>query len=424
METRDWYHQIPQRVQKILGKLRQEGHTAWLVGGAVRDMLLGIKPKDFDIATNATPTRIAEIFPHTIAVGAHFGVMIVVMDGEPTEVATFRKDSYYIDARHPAAVEYSTPEEDSQRRDFTINGLYWNPETKEVVDYVGGMKDLESRVIRTIGRASARFQEDALRPLRALRFYSQLSPLGFTLDKNLVNGIKRQGHLILQVSKERITEEMFFILRTPKPSLAIAGMKDTKLFERIFPQLRGMSKESFDHLLFVVDNIGQGWKQTIHGDSIMDSSLLWAAFLQFFPDAANSIKDINSLLISKHEARSARRIILSVPMIPTIEEFGIARLKEFLAMEEYFSTIALYLTNCRLIRDSSYEYLVRKRREFIDKGTLDPEALISGEDLIEMGIEPGPQFKEILESVRNEQLEEKIHTKEEAIALVHRIFGR
>lgn len=421
MEARDWYHHLPLRVQKILQKLHEHGYLGWLVGGAVRDFLLGEKPKDFDIVTNATPEQIAEIFPRTVAVGAHFGVMIVVEDGEPTEVATFRKDGYYVDARHPSAIEFASPEEDSQRRDFTINGMYWNPQTKEIIDYVGGLADLDARVIRTIGRASARFQEDALRPLRALRFHAQLSERNFTLDKNLLSGIKRQGHLILQVSKERITEEMYLILRSPRPSLAISEMKETKLFERIFPQFRGMLPESFDHMLYVLDHVREGWKQTVHSDTPVETYLLWSAFLQFFPDAANSMKKVNSICLSKNELRPARRLILSLQMIPKIQESGIARLKEFLAMEEYFATISLYLTNCRLIRDSSYEFLVTRRREFLDRGTLDPEPLLSGEDLIALGIEPGPNFKSLLTAVRGEQLEEKIHTKEEALALIQKM---
>jgi poly(A) polymerase len=405
-------------VRKILEILHAEGHRAWLVGGAVRDLLLGLTPKDFDIATDATPEKIATIFPRTVAIGAHYGVMLVVEDGESTEVATFRKDGRYDDSRHPVNIEYADPEEDAKRRDFTINGLFWDPKTQEVIDFVDGKKDLEARIIRSIGRASARLQEDALRSLRAVRFLAQLSPQGFKLDENLVQGIKRQGHLILEVSVEKTSEEIFLILRTPEPSKAFRVMRETKLFERLFQQVRGMGADEFEHLAFVLDYAEQAWKEVTQSDSLRETYQIWAGFLQFFPDAANSLKSIHSIAIPKHELRSIRRLILSLAMIPNIEEMPIARLKEFLAMEEFFATISLYLANCRMIRDSNFEYLIAKRKEFLAKGTLDPEPLLNGEDLIELGFEPGPEFRVILKKVRVEQLEERIHTREEALRIV------
>ncbi len=204
---------LPSHVEKVVTTLRNSGHNAWLVGGAVRDSILSHTPKDYDIATDAKPQDIQKYFDRTIPVGVQFGVVLVIIDSAPVEVATFRSDGAYEDGRHPTSITYSKPEDDAKRRDFTINGLFWDPSTKEVIDYISGMADIESRQIRTIGRASHRFQEDALRTVRAVRLLAQLSDFNFELEENLHQGIRRQGHLILEASKERITEEVQKILK-------------------------------------------------------------------------------------------------------------------------------------------------------------------------------------------------------------------
>lgn len=415
MDTRHWHSAIPLRVLRIAENLRTNGHRAWVVGGAVRDLILNRTPKDFDLVTDASPERVAAIFPRTVAVGAHFGVMIVVEDGQSTEVATFRRDGKYLDSRHPEGVEFAGPEEDAARRDFTMNGLFWDPQTGEIHDYVDGLKDIAERRIRTIGRPSVRFQEDALRPLRALRFLSDLHEYGFTCDEKLLMGIRRQGHLILEISKERITAEIRLILASKKPSAAIQKMRETRMLERVFPQLRGVANEDFEHLLFVVDHVQAAWEATLHANTPAQEPLQLAALIRFFTDQTDSLKRFPSLKIARDTLRSVRRILSHRHFVATAHQVPIHRLKEFLMMDEFFATMALYLAECRLIPDSNFQMILAKRSEFLAKGSLNPKPLIDGNDILELGIEPGPRFRELLELTRREQLEEKIHTREQAL---------
>lgn len=423
MDTQPWLQQLPRSVAKILETLRKNGHKGWIVGGAVRDLILGRKPHDFDVVTDATPARIAELFTKTVAVGAHFGVMIVVEDGEPTEVATFRKDGIYLDSRRPTEIQFASPEEDAHRRDFTMNGIFWDPATGEVHDYVGGVPDIENRLIRTIGRASARFQEDALRTIRALRFQAQLADMSFRFDDNLLMGIRRQGHLVLEVSKERITEEMLMILKSRQPSLAFQGLKMTRMLERLFPQLRGLPEERFEHLCYVVDHLPLGWEVLVGPNARIEEILLWSAMVQFFPDGSDSLRQNPPLKIARVTIHTIRRILSHLEIVPKLEEMPIHRLKEFLVLDEYYAIMALYLTNCHLIQDGSYAYVLSKRKEFMQRGSLDPHPLVDGSDLMALGIPPGPTYGELLQQVRKEQLEERLHTKEEALSFLRQRLG-
>lgn len=220
-------------VMSIYHTLTSKGHTVVLAGGAVRDWLRGEIPQDIDIVSSATPDEIAELFPQTVPVGKSFGVMIVVVGGHSFEVATFRKEHGYEDGRHPQSVEWGTPEQDAERRDFTVNGLFYEPGRKEIWDFIGGLKDLESKVLRAIGRAEDRFREDHLRVLRAYRFAAQL---GFRWDAELEKALQKTSSLLPSVSQERIREELIKTFDSPFRAPVIKTLDENQVLATLFPE--------------------------------------------------------------------------------------------------------------------------------------------------------------------------------------------
>ncbi len=214
--------------------LTKAGHTAYFAGGCVRDKLLGLVPKDYDIATSATPGQVTRLFPGANEVGAHFGVVIARHNGHHIEIATFRTDGSYKDGRRPDSVTFSTPEEDAHRRDFTINGLFENPETGEVIDHVNGIADLKSRTLRAIGNPSDRFQEDALRLLRAVRFSTTLA---FPIEEKTLTAIRENARLLEKISPERIRDEFSRIITSPNRRRGLELLVDTGLIDRFLPEI-------------------------------------------------------------------------------------------------------------------------------------------------------------------------------------------
>lgn len=227
------FDQHPQfkSVLRIYHSLVEKGHSLVLAGGAVRDALRGEMPKDIDLVTSATPDEIAEIFPRTVPVGKSFGVMIVIEGGHSFEVATFRKEHAYHDGRRPSGVEWGTPEEDAERRDFTVNGLFYEPVKKEIWDYVGGLKDLEQKTLRAIGKAADRFQEDHLRVLRAYRFRAQL---GFAWEAQLAIAVAQSSKLLPSVSRERVREELLRLFASPYRSEVLKPLLENQVLETLF----------------------------------------------------------------------------------------------------------------------------------------------------------------------------------------------
>ena len=198
--------------RKVAARLREQGHIAYFAGGCVRDMVRGLAPKDYDIATDARPETVQVLFPRTYAVGAHFGVIIVLEDGFQFEVATFRSDDAYVDGRHPSAVHFSSPEEDAKRRDFTINGMFYDPAADELIDLVAGQADIAAKLVRAIGEPAKRFEEDRLRMLRAIRFATVLD---YQIDKGTWDALLPNAPSINQISAERIREELVRIFLSP-----------------------------------------------------------------------------------------------------------------------------------------------------------------------------------------------------------------
>jgi poly(A) polymerase len=223
--------------REVAARLRESGHVAYFAGGCVRDMVRGLIPKDYDIATDARPEAVQTLFPRTFAVGAHFGVILVLENGFQFEVATFRSDDTYVDGRHPSAVHFSSPEEDAQRRDFTINGMFYDPVAENVIDFVGGCADIDAKLVRAIGDPAQRFTEDRLRMLRAVRF---ATTLGYQIDKTTWEALTPNASSINQISAERIRDELIRIFVSPNRVSGWDLLNSSGLMRAILPELDAM----------------------------------------------------------------------------------------------------------------------------------------------------------------------------------------
>lgn len=396
---------IPEAVKSVIQKLNQKGYVAYLVGGCVRDHLLDRKPKDFDVVTNATPDQIMEIYPDAITVGKAFGVIQV----GTVEVATFRKDGDYKDGRHPESVQFSNPEEDAKRRDFTVNGLFLDTKTQKVLDYVGGFDDLKARKIRAIGMATQRFQEDALRLLRAVRFAANL---GFEIEAETSRAIKNRSKLIRRISGERIRVELEKIWEGPSPHTAIRSLKEAELTDSLFPEIEA---QHWDGIFALFDKI-----KTL--PSPRSSLLSWAALGR---DQKGTSQVIAGSLMSRFKLSHDQFEKLAW----ILEER--AKFKEVFLMREatlqrwvshaYFED-ALSFHWCEVMASDGnqiyYEFCLSRLEEYRKQGDAWKDKLLDGKDLIQLGLKPGPQFTEILRSVEDLVLEKKIHTKEEALEYV------
>ncbi len=246
--------------RELVVQLREHGHIAYFAGGCVRDIVRGQIPKDFDIATDARPEAVQQIFSRTYAVGAHFGVIVVVENGFQFEVATFRSDDVYIDGRRPSAVHFSSPEEDARRRDFTINGMFYDPVTEEVIDFVGGRVDLEARLVRAIGDPGERFKEDRLRMLRAVRFATALD---YKIDNQTWDALAANATAISEISKERIREELVRIFTSPNRVRGWDLLDESGLMRAIIPEMEAM-KKGFDAARFF--RLASRHRQAAHGE--------------------------------------------------------------------------------------------------------------------------------------------------------------
>ncbi len=377
----DWYHRLPTPVKEIFTTLQSHGHNAYLVGGSVRDFLLHKEPKDFDLVTNAKPEEIARYFPKTVDVGRAFGIMVVVMDGMSVELASFRKDGDYEDSRRPETIEFASPEEDAIRRDFTMNGLFWDPQTRTVIDFVSGMEDIRAHHIRAIGDAGKRFQEDALRMLRALRFYSQLE--AFSLDEKILTAISANKERLLHVSRERITAELNLILKSKRPSRAFAAIEKLGILSLLFPELPLQDWLKLDEL------------------QAEDSIIAWAYLLQNGRAPAK-------ILFSKEEKEALRKVPKLLAALNTYATLSMAEKKDLLA--EKFISIALKIST---INGNPCETAERDQIRW--EHILFEPPLVTGKDLAPLGIQPGKAMGELLQEIRVMQRNEILKTKEAAL---------
>ncbi len=418
---------------ELARQLTTAGHVALFAGGCVRDKLLGREPKDYDIATSARPQEVLKLFPGSNEVGAHFGVVIVKHRGVHVEIATFRTDGSYKDGRRPETVTFSTPEEDAERRDFTVNGLFEVPESGEVVDHVGGLLDLNAGLLRAIGDPVARFTEDGLRLLRAVRFSTTL---GFQIEGGTRAAIEACAHLLDRISTERIRDEFSKILTSPRRRTGIELLVETGLMEQVVPEfLKTIGCEQppewhpegdvYTHTCIMLEMLGN--------DAPLELCL--AVLLHdIAKPPCQTFED--RIRFNGHDAMGAtmadeilRRlrypndvIAAVVPMVArhmqfmNVQQMRTAKLKRFMAEPTFAEEMKLHRVDCMSSNGftDNYEFLQTKAEEFA-KEPLIPPPLVSGRDLIKLGLQPGPRFKEILDSVETEQLEGRILDREAAM---------
>lgn len=419
----------------LCARLRENGHRALLAGGCVRDMLLGVPPKDFDIATNAPPQAVDTLFDHVIPVGREFGVQIVVADDMQFEVATFRVDGPYADGRHPSFVEFSGEREDAQRRDFTINALFLDPENERVLDYVGGQDDLQAGVVRAVGEPSKRFEEDFLRMLRAIRFTARLD---FALDDTTRAAIVNHAPTILNTSPERIRDEITKMLTEGPAGKAFRLMDETGLLKQVLPEITRMKGveqppefhpegDVFVHTMLCLDHL------EAPSPTLALGTLLHDVGKPLTITHEDRIRFNQHDKVGAEEARKiCRRLHHSNDTIHRVEwlvaqhmrlahapQMRESKRKRFVREEGFHELLALCRADCQASHgDESIIDWLEDYRANLTPDAIAPPPLITGRDLIEMGYEPGPQFKEILTAIEDAQLEGTIGDSESARAMV------
>jgi poly(A) polymerase len=472
----------------ILRTLRAHGHQAYLAGGCVRDLLLGRSPKDYDVATSAHPQIVLDLFPRTFSVGAHFGVVLVSTkneseeDNQPslTEVATFRSDGAYSDGRHPDAVRYTqSAEEDVQRRDFTINGLLLDPDlTSEpgapgfdsgapndrssslgwfetwdanalrphVLDYVHGLSDLESGIIRAIGNPTRRFEEDRLRMLRAIRFAARFQ---FQIDPATFAAVRALAPRIHDVSRERVRDELTRMLTEGHARRAFELLDDSGLLIQVLPEaakLKGVQQppqyhpegDVWTHTLMLLEQLEPGCSPTLAWGALLhdigkpatytppsspEDRIRFNGHVEVGVAVAAEI--LRRLRFSNDDTIQILALVQNHMRFGDVHRMKTATLKRFFRLDRFPEHLALHRMDSLASHGSLDNYnLARQQFESIPEQEVRPQPLLTGQDLIRLGYAPGPEFKTILHTVEEAQLEGSIHTPEEALVLVHKQFPR
>jgi putative nucleotidyltransferase with HDIG domain len=425
----------------IIRTLRGHGFQAFLVGGCVRDRLLGLYPKDFDVSTDAAPSQLIQLFPNAQLVGAHFGVILVRGNaGAEVEVASFRSEGDYVDGRRPGQVKFETePAADARRRDFTINGLFEDPISGRVYDYVGGQEDLKSRTVRAIGDARLRFNEDHLRLLRAVRFAARLN---FSIETSTMAAMQDVSPKICRVSPERIREELLRILTEGGARYGFELLDESGLLPQVLPEVeafKGVQQPAqyhpegdvWQHVLLMLNAMQQptptlAWGVLLH-DVGKPPTFRVAERIRFDGHAevgADMARDrLNALRASNEEVDQVVSLVANHMRFKDVRQMRLSTLKRFLRLPHFDEHLELHRLDCLASNGytDSYEF-VKEQREKLQEEQLRPERLITGRDLIQEGYQPGPIFARTLEAIENAQLEGEIASKEDALTLARRVF--
>ena len=433
----------------VIKRLREKGYEAYLAGGCVRDYLLRKTPQDYDIATEAKPEAIQEIFPKTIAVGTQFGVILVILDGDPFEVATFRHDGPYLDGRRPSHVRFATMQEDILRRDFTINGMMYDPIADQVIDLIGGREDLGRRLVRAIGDPQERFREDRLRMVRAVRFAASL---GFTIEEGTFRAIQEQAPTITQISWERIGDEVTRILTEGEARRGFQLLDETRLLQVIFPEIEAMKGvdqspdfhpegDVFVHTLLTLGHLSQ----ISNLESQISESLAYGCLLHDIAKPACVKREGGRITFYGHSEKGAE---MAVEILKRLKRSGAVwervaylvkhHLRHTQAPKMRLSTLKRFLGEggieelLELTRidalsangDLRYYHFCKQKMAELKHEEIHPEPLLRGKDLIAMGFSPGPLFHTILKEIEEAQLEGEIQTREQAVEWVTRQYKR
>ncbi|SKA98668.1 poly(A) polymerase [Prosthecobacter debontii] len=422
----------------VIRLLREQGHEALLAGGCVRDFLLGKEPKDYDVATSATPQQVIALFPGALTVGAHFGVVIVKHNHHQIEVATFRTDGSYKDGRRPESVTFATTEEDAQRRDFTVNGLFRDPIGDRIIDYVGGQADLNRRLLRAIGDPHQRFAEDRLRLLRAIRFATVLD---FEIEPATWKAVCDHAEAINTVSAERIRDELIKIFLHPQRLRGFDLLVESGLMQQVLPEI------------LILQGVEQPPQWHPEGDVFIHTRLMLSLLPQqvslplvlsvllhdIAKPATFTVDETGRIRFNGHDKLGAemtgdilRRLKFPNDVIePTqvavenhmafkdVKKMRNSTLKRMMARPTWEDELALHRVDCLGSNGllDNYEFMKAKAEEF-SQAPLIPPTLINGRDLIELGWQPGKQLGIVLTAVQNAQLEGLINTREEALEWV------
>ena len=431
----------------ICATLQQHGYQALLVGGCVRDILLNRDPADYDVTTDATPAQVMELFPDSLGVGAQFGVVLVPRDGNKVEVATFRCDVGYSDGRHPDQVVYArAPQEDVSRRDFTINGLLMKHDTGEVLDYVGGRADLAAGVVRAIGESERRFTEDKLRMLRAVRFAARF---GYTIDPDTFAAIRKHASEIHSVSPERIRDELTKLLTEGAARRGFELLDDTGLLREVLPEISLMNGvqqppeyhpegDVWIHTRMMLDGLPVGvsptlaWGVLLHDigkpptfrpASETGDRIRFDGHVDVGVRMAEAI--CRRLRFANEETEQVKALVANHMKFKDVAQMRKSTLKRFVRQPRFAEHLELHRLDCsashgRLdIYQAVQDFLAATPAEQVR-----PPRLLSGDDLVGMGFQPGPAFQRILTAVEDAQLDGALQTKDQAIAFVRRNYSK
>jgi poly(A) polymerase len=453
----------------IVRTLRERGHKAYLVGGCVRDLLLGREPADYDVATDATPDEVMRIFPETYAVGAHFGVVLVPLSerdvatnvstetfprpdvtgyvspkANVVEVATFRSDIGYSDGRHPDQVRFSKdPKEDVERRDFTINGLLLDPVTNQVLDFVGGRDDLKAGIIRTIGDPERRFAEDKLRMLRAVRFAARF---GYAIEPGTFRAIQKLASQISQVSRERVRDELTRTLTEGHARQAFLLLDESGLLTQVLPEIEAMKGveqppqfhpegDVFVHTLLLLDRLPQPCPVTLAWGALLHDVGKPATF-RVAPDRIRfdghvdvgvriAERICHELRFSNDDAFQILALVDNHMRFAHAQRMSESTFKKFVRMPRFDEHLQLHRMDCEASHGNLASYnFTREKIASLPPAAIQPAPLVTGDDLIAAGYTPGPQFKKILSAVEDGQLEGRLRSREEAVAFVRREYPK
>lgn len=420
---------------RIVRTLRANGHQAYYVGGCVRDRLRGRQPKDYDIATDARPERVARLFDRTVGVGEQFGVMIVLSEGVPFEVATFRADAEYKDGRHPESVRFTDAREDALRRDFTVNGLFYDPVSRRVLDWVGGRRDIGARRIRAIGDPICRFDEDKLRMLRAVRF---ASVLGYTIEPKTAAAIRKRCAGIRWVSHERVRDELIKMFTGPAPARALMLLDRTGLLDKVLPEVSAMKGVRQPRRYHPEGDVFRHTRLLLEQLSRADTVLAFGCLLHDI-GKPKTFERRDRIRFNGHDqvgARMTEELLtrlrfsgdLKKDIVACVEghmrfkdvrQMRESTLKRFMRKETFRTELEQHRIDCRASHGdlSNWRFLRRKLKEF-GSADLRPAPLVSGKDLLEAGYSQGPAIGQALRKIEELQLEGLLKSRPEALEWV------
>ena len=424
---------------EIVRRLKRAKAEAFLVGGCVRDLIMERSPKDFDVATSARPDQVSKLFARTIPIGVQFGVLLVLEKGFSYEVATFRTDLGYKDGRHPEGVRFSTPRQDALRRDFTINGLFYDPLKRQVIDYVDGRKDIKKRLIRAIGDPARRFEEDRLRMLRAVRFAVNL---GFQLDPGLLSAIQRSAREVTRVSAERIRDELIKLFTGPHPARGLELLDESGLLSVLMPEvdrMKGVAQppefhpegDVYLHTKLLLRHLKTPSSVLAFGGLLHDvgkpPTFKVAERIRFDghdrvgADMARRI--LRRLRFSNNEIDAISYLVANHMRFKDVQKMRLSTLKRFIGAPTFREEMKLHRADCLASHGDlgNWEFLKKKVKE-LPRKVIKPKPLVNGHDLLKAGYAQGPLIGNILRAVEEKQLEGEITSRAQALEWVAGAF--